>query len=351
MQQSSTPLPPAQTDPKTWVGVELSKNQAAWLLHLTDAEVGELEAAASAFSAPNTNIATLRKEDFPLPLLGERVAEMRHELLHGRGFVLLRGLPVNHYSQRTASAIFFGLGTHLGHPRSQNAQGHVLGHVRDLGVSSNDPNVRIYQTSERQTFHTDSADVVGLLCLKAAKVGGVSMLVSASTIFNEMRQQRPDLLKLLLEPIATDRRGEVPEGMLPYFLIPVFNWYEGHLSVMYQRQYIDSAQRFDDAPRLTPHHVEALDLFDHLTNDPRLNLSMALEPGDMQFVYNHSLLHDRTGFEDWEADDQKRHLLRLWLSMPGDRPLPPIYATRYESIEIGNRGGIIVPGSQLCVPE
>jgi hypothetical protein len=228
--------------------------------------------------------------------------------------------------------------------------GHMLGHVRDLGMKSSDPNTRIYQTNERQTFHTDSTDVVGLLCLKTAKTGGLSLLVSASTIFNEMRKHRPDLLKLLIQPIATDRRGEVPEGMLPYLLIPVFSFYEAHLTIFYQRQYIDSAQRFADAPRLTPQHVEALNLFDTLANDPKLCLSMELEPGDMQFVYNHALLHDRTGFQDWDEPERKRHLLRLWLSVPGDRPLPEVFATRFGTTEIGNRGGIIVRGTLPTIP-
>jgi alpha-ketoglutarate-dependent taurine dioxygenase len=138
--------------------------------------------------------------------------------------------------------------------------------------------------------------------------------------------------------------------MLPYFLIPVFSWYQGYLTVMYQRQYIDSAQRFPDAPRLTARHVEALDLFDALANDPRLNLSMSLGPGDLQFVNNHALLHDRTGFEDWEDNARKRHLLRLWLSMPGDRPLPAVFATRLGSVEVGDRGGIVTSDTQPCVP-
>ncbi|CAF3607256.1 unnamed protein product [Rotaria sp. Silwood1] len=246
--------------------------------------------------------------------------------------------------------MFYGLGCHLGLPRSQNAMGHMLGHVLDLGMKSSDPNVRLYQTNERQTFHTDSSDVVGLLCLKTAKVGGESLLVSASTIFNEMYAQRPDLLELLMQPIATDRRGEVPEGMLPYMLIPVFSFHEGYLTVFYQRQYIDSAQRFEDAPRLTPKHLEALDMFDRLANDPKLNLSMKLEPGDMQFVYNHALLHDRTDFEDWNDPAEKRHLLRLWLSIPEDRPLPDVFASRFGSIEIGNRGGILVRGTTPTIP-
>ena len=165
-----------------------------------------------------------------------------------------------------------------------------------------------------------------------------------------MRATRPDLLKLLFDPIATDRRGEVPEGEEPFMTIPPLSWYEGHLTVFYQRQYIDSAQRFADAMRLSPAHVEALDMFDALANDPSLHFEMQLVPGDMQFVYNHNQLHDRTGFIDWPEPENRRHLLRLWLSLPGDRPLPPNFAQRYGSIEIGNRGGIITAETRLHAP-
>ena len=119
-----------------------------------------------------------------------------------------------------------------------------------------------------------------------------------------MRRRRPDLLKLLFEPVATDRRGEVPEGQKPYFEIPLFNWHQGYLTAIYQRQYINSAQRFPDAPRLTPAHVEALDMFDALANDPALNMFMEFKPGDVQLVHNHTILHDRTGFEDWPEPEQ-----------------------------------------------
>lgn len=334
-------LPPPQTGPMVWYGPAMVARTDQWCLDLTQSEVAEIEAAAGDWLHLNGEIASITATAFPLPTLKPRLAQLARELISGRGFGVLRGLPVEQYDERMAAAMFFGLGSHLGHPRSQNAQGHVLGHVRDLGVRSDDPEVRIYQTRERQTFHTDSSDVVGLLCLKTARSGGDSLLVSASTLFNEMRQRRPDLLHLLMQPVATDRRGEVPEGMAPYFLIPVFSWYRGFLTVMYQRQYIESAQRFDDAPRLTQQHREALDLFDALANDPALNLSMTLQPGDMQFVNNHALLHDRTGFEDWPDPGRKRHLFRLWLSMAGDRPLPEVFATRFGSVQVGDRGGIV----------
>ena len=343
-------LPPEQTGAAAWYGPEIAK-RSDWQMPLSAAEVAEVEAATRALVARDADIAVLKPQDFPLPTLGSKLkSRVDDEVLNGRGFLLLRGLPVERWSIRESATAFFGLGAHLGSARSQNGKGHVLGHVQDLGLDVNDPNVRIYQTHERQTYHTDSCDIVGLLCLKTAKSGGLSALVSSTTIFNEMRRRRPDLLKLLFQPIATDRRGEVPEGQKPFFEIPVFNWHQGYLTAIYQRQYIDSAQRFPEAPRHTPELVEALDLFDSLANDPALNTFMEFKPGDVQLVHNHTMLHDRTGFEDWPEPERRRHLLRLWLAAEHARPLPEIFAQRYGQVTIGDRGGIIVRGTRLQAP-
>jgi hypothetical protein len=323
--------------------------QGEWIEHLSETEIAEIHRASERLATAEVDIPAIRPEDFPLPTLGPRLRRILEEILVGRGFVLLRRLPIEHWSRRQAATAFFGLGAHLGRARSQNAQGHVLGHVKDLGKSSTDPTVRIYQTHERQGYHTDSCDVVGLLCLQPAKVGGLSSLVSSVTIFNEMRRRRPDLLPCLFDPIETDRRGEVPEGQKPYFQIPVFNWHAGFLSAIYQRKYIDSARRFIGTP-LTNEQRKALDLFDALAEDPRLNLSMEFLPGDAQFVHNHTLLHDRTAFEDWPTPERKRHLLRLWLAPPEARPLPQVFAERFGSVTPGDRGGVVVDGVRQTAP-
>lgn len=341
-------LPPEQHGPAAWYGSRWT-GRDEWVVRLAENDIDELEAAIAAWPARAHGApAPLAAADFPLPNLGPRLAAIRDELLNGRGFSLVKGLPVRRWSRRDSAIAFMGIGAHLGRARSQNAAGHLLGHVRDLGVSSADPTVRLYQTRERQTFHTDSCDVVGLLCLSVARRGGDSLLVSSSTIFNEMRRRRPDLAARLFEPLATDRRGEVPAGMKPYFEIPVFSWHAGWLTAIYQRQYIDSAQRFPDAPRLMPEDVAALDLFDALADDPALHLRMRLEPGDLQFVHNHTVLHDRTAFDDGADPTRRRHLLRLWLAVPGARPLPEVFAQRYGSVVVGDRGG--VPGGVPVVP-
>lgn len=343
-------LPARFTDPSAWVGPELAADPEAWRYELTPTDIADLEQAARHYLSLGRDIGDISAGAFPLRVFDAHLMALKDKLLSGVGVEVIRGLPVHSYSQEMAAAIFCGIGAHLGSARSQNAAGHILGHVRDTGADPSDTNTRIYQTSARQTFHTDSADVVGLLCLKDAMSGGDSLLVSAESIYNRMHERRPDLLERLFDPIATDRRGEVPDGADPFMTIPPLNWYQGHLTVFYQRQYIDSAQRFDTAPRLTPDHIAALDLFDQLADDPTLHISMRLQPGDMQFVYNHAQLHDRTGFTDWPDPKDRRHLLRLWLSIDGDRPLPACFRQRYGSIEIGNRGGIVTPATRLHAP-
>lgn len=346
MTSSPSTLPPEVRDRSAWHGADLAAKDG-WVENLSNAEIAEVEQAVC--DLENAELASIRAEDVPLPTLAPRLQQMLDEVLNGRGFVLLKGLPVERWTRRKAAIAFIAIGVHLGKLRMQNADGHLLGHVKDLGRSSDDPNTRIYQTRERQTHHTDSCDVVGLLCLQAAKSGGLSSLVSSTTIFNEMRRRRPDLLRVLLEPIETDRRGEVPEESKPYFTIPVFNHHDGLVSAIYQRQYIESARRFTGVAPLTPLQIEALDLLDELANDPQLNLLMELQPGDIQLVHNHTILHDRTAFEDYPEPERKRHLLRLWLAPTNARPLPKVYAERFGSITPGDRGGVVVPRSKPTI--
>lgn len=344
-------LPPKVEGPSAWKGKDMAQS-TEWLERLDAADNAEIEAAARhALDATNGDIAKISDKDFPLPKLSARIARIGDDLLNGRGFALLRGVPVDAWGKELAAAAFYGIGAHLGSARSQNAKGHILGHIKDLGRDPNDPTARIYQTTARQTFHTDSSDYVGLICLQTSKTGGESMLVSAMSIYNAMLEQAPDLALELFQPNAIDRRGEVPVGMKEYYVLPPLTWHEGRLTVHYQRRYIDSAQRFDDAPRLTEKRVAALDMFDSLANDPDLKLDMEFRPGDIQLVHNHTLMHDRLGFEDWPEPEKRRHLLRLWLAANGARPLPEAFAQRFGSVQIGDRGGVITPATvQLNAP-
>ncbi len=337
--------------PSAWVGADMRERESEWIWHLSPSHVAEIEAALQSVQARGLDIANIRRGDFPLPTLGPELEHLRAEVLNGRGFVLLRGMPVEGRPIAESATAYWGVGTYFGSARSQNAKGHLLGHVYDLGGSSaKDPTVRSYATAERQHFHIDRCDVVALLCLRRAKSGGQSAIVSSMTLHNVMAARRPDLLERLYRSFPVDRRGEVPAGKAPFYEAPVFNEYAGTLSVLYSRLHIGSSQRFPEARRLTAEDIEALDLLANLAGDPELRLDMNFMPGDIQFLHNHTILHARTGYQDWPEVERKRHLLRLWLSPPSARELPPVFKECYGDITIGDRGGIICPGTRLHAP-
>ena len=345
----SKPYPPPIAGAAHWYGPVLAEDRR-WIWTLSVAEIAELEAAADSFEASGLALEHISTVNFPLPGLATKLQDTLTELLEGRGFVMIKGLPVQCYTLRRSALIYLGLGRHFGSLRSSNGKGHLLGHVKDIGRSIVDPNTRFYQTSKRLDFHTDSADIVGLLCLQAAKQGGESFIVSSTTVYNEICRHRPELVPALFEPYPTDRRGEVPDGLLPWFEIPIYNWYQARLSAIYLRHYIEQAQsRFEQAPRLSAQQYAAMDLIDQLVNDPKLYLQMAFDPGDMQFLHNHQIFHSRNDFENWPEPERHRHLLRLWMAPTRGRPLPDVYAPRYGGVTPGDRGGIIVPGTRLTV--
>ena len=343
-----SPLPPGPiSGPAAWKGPEIA-GVHDWMYELSAPDLAEIDAAVRTHFAEGREMSDIAPATFKLPALSKKLAQLLEQVLHGCGFVMLRGLDVSGRTTAESAVAYLGIGSHLGSFRSQNAKGHLLGHVCDLGLDIRKPTTRYYQTNRELEYHTDSCDMVGLLCLKTSKSGGESRLVSSVTLHNEMLRRRPDLWKQLFNPFPTDRRGEVPPGMLPWFELPVFNWHAGELSTIYSGQYIRSAQaNFPEARRLTAAETEALDTLDTLSNDPELNLTIEFRPGDMQFVHNHQILHSRTDFEDWPELEKRRHLLRLWLAPAVARDLPPAYSQRYGSIEPGNRGGIITKETRL----
>ena len=338
--------------PTVWYGPDMAAREDTWIRPFGEEELAELDAAMRGVKSRGLGILDVDSAAFPLPTLAPVFDGIRRELLRGRGFVLLRGIPAERYSIEESAIVYFGIGAHFGIPLPQNARGHVLGHVKDIGRHEFDTRSRIYQTTARQTFHSDTADIVGLMCLCPARKGGESAVVSSDTLYNEVRRRRPDLLPLLFQPYATDWRNEAPNGGEGHYSVPVFSWHMGRLYCRYARRYIDSAQRFDDVAPLTEREVEALDFFDSVADDPAIHLKMEFKAGDVQLIHNHQTLHDRTEFEDWPEPERKRHLLRLWLNCADGLPLPESLRPRYRELDVGSplRGGLRVPGQVLTAP-
>lgn len=344
--KDSKPLMPSKPllkNPGVWRGSELQKSQE-WIFHFPLEGIAEIENAMRRVQAMKLAPPNFGREDFPLPTFSTELNNVLEELEHGRGFLLMRGLPTECYSEAEAEIIFWGLSQHLGVPLSQNSEGHFLGHVRNLALDLNKTNVRGYQTTAELTFHNDQSDVLLLMCLNAAKSGGLSRIVSVTALQNEIQLRRPDLLDELYKPYYFDRRGErgrTDEDDLPYFAMPVLSYHGGLVSARYSRGYIQSAQRFPEVPRLTDKQIEALDLFDAIAKEEGMELAFQMEPGDIQLLNNYSVLHARTDFEDFPEPERRRHLLRLWLSVPNSRELPPCFEKRFGTCRSGAvRGGI-----------
>ena len=338
--------------PGAWLGPDMASRREEWTYTLSDSDIGELDDAMR--RTREKAFVDIDKAAFELPLLGSALSEIKYELLEGKGFVLIRGVPVEGYTLEESARVYWGIGMHLGTARSQNAKGHLLGHVCNLGDHldpfGNPAKARIYQTRDRQLFHTDSTDFVGLLCLQKSKSGGESSISSSVAIHDEIYRRDKTLWEALYAPFWRDRRGEVPPGKVDYYPMAVFHYHAGKLSTIYSRDYIESCLRFSELPLHSETQKAALDLFDQLSESPEFRLDMAFEPGDIQFLHNHQILHARAGFEDWPEVERRRHLLRLWLCPENGRPLPDSMIERYLTIEIGDRGGIIGGSTELNVP-
>lgn len=320
--------------PAAWLGRQ-QRRLTDWIYRLSDSEISELDTALRAVKRKGLPLDAMTREDFPLPELAGTIREWVEVLHHGPGFILVKGFPADRYSKEDAGLIYWGIGRHMGVAVSQNAEGDLLGHVRDVGADARDPRVRLYKTRARQDFHTDGSDIIGLFCLRTARSGGESQIVSSVAIFNEILRRAPHLVPLLFEPFCWDRHGGESEGELPYWTFPICTYKGGRLRTFFAAWYIWQAQRHRDVPRLTPQQIELIELIEEIAHDPEFHLDMDFEVGDMQFLKNSVILHARGEYEDWEEPDRKRHLLRLWLAAEGAADTDPSFRSgikRRESV-------------------
>jgi alpha-ketoglutarate-dependent taurine dioxygenase len=285
-----------------------------YIFPLTDDHLAELDAALAHAESRVDDVLDISRELFPLPTLGPELARITDDLVNGLGMVLIRGVPVERYGKDRASAIYWGVGMHLGHPWPQNAKGHLLGDVTDQGRAVDDPTARGNELGGIPLpFHSDGSDLVGLFCLDAGAGGGDSLVANAVTIHNDLVRDDPDLAAELYGPYPYDLRGEQAPGSRSWYTMPVFTRRRDRLFVRYIRPYIESSGRHPDAPRPSERARAALDRVDALCADPQYRVAMGMRAGDMQFVNNYHVLHARDGYRDDRAAGRIRHLKRLWL--------------------------------------
>jgi hypothetical protein len=305
-------------DPAGWIASEIAAGED-WVYRFPEHEIAEIMDAATALETSGKDLVSTGREDFPLPRTGKSLAAIYEELKSGRGFVQMRGLPVGEISRARAASMFWGIGSYFGTMMSQNAEGHVLGHVLDLGKDYNDPMVRGYQTKAAMTFHTDPCDMVALLCLNTAKSGGASRVVSSVTLYNEMLRRNPDFAADLCKDFFWTLHGEVSPGQDPWYKMPVFSFEDGYFSARGASTHARKAQDLPGAERWSDLRTAAVAMFQDLTRE--LAADLPFEQGDLQILNSHVTLHSRRPYDDWEEMERKRHLFRLWIRNGDLRPL------------------------------
>ena len=328
-------------DPAGWSPEELA-DVGSWSYQITDEDGSELIAAAESVRRACIPLEAISRDNFPLRALAAVLLDVRHELLEGRGIVMLQNFPVDRLDRAGQAIAYLGLGSYLGRPMSQNMQGHILGHVKDVGGDYSDPTTRGYLTRAELRFHADGADYVGLMCLKAPKSGGESRVASSVSVYNRILERRPDLVKVLTQDFYRSRKGDVNPGQEPLFTQPMFSFTEGYFSAIGAGSAIDKAHGLPGVPPLTAAQKEAIEIYRQVVEECAADIPF--RPGDVQFLNNYVTLHSRRAYEDWPEPERKRHLLRLWLADSHGRVIPKQQREGYEGT------GILPAGVKLNAP-
>jgi hypothetical protein len=324
--------------PSAWTAEDLRKD-TSWIIHLNGNDLDELASAQKSATATGLGPIGFSKKHFQLGRFAATLAHVAHEIEHGRGVVLFKGLNIADYTDDELRTIYWGMTQHLGTVGYQNAVGDLLGEVIDRGFDRRSNNVRGYTTSGQQRYHCDQLDAVGLLCVHPAKEGGQSRIVSSIALFNHILEYHPDYLDLLYEGFHYDLRGEGITGErneVTSNKIPVFSWYDGRMSCRYNGKTIQDGMYKAGKP-LTEEEVAIVEYIRDIADTDIYRYNINFEIGDIQYLSNYGVLHARTSFEDWPEESRRRRLFRIWFNMHSGRNLDPVFADKNNT---GPRGGI-----------
>ena len=333
--------------PACWMAADLAA-RTEWEHHLTEAEVAEIDAALTQ-AATRHGIGSLARwtaDDFPLPTVAGLLDRVRRELVDGSGVMVLHGFPVERYTTDQLRAVWWGLGLHLGTALPQSSRGDLIGDVRDLGTGITGKAGRGYTSNVELGYHSDAADVTALFFLRQGATGGTSGLASSVAVHNEIVRRRPDLMRLLYQPMPVSWQSNQLPGEQPWYPMPVYGRVGDDVACAYVSTNLLRAHENAGAPPLTEAQIEAITYVGKVAREPGVGLERHFGAGTMLFCNNQTVFHLRTAFTDGTAADgtadpeQRRHLLRLFLCLPNGRELPATFAGYFGDVRAGAlRGG------------
>jgi len=317
---NSTVAPHPVSAPWVWTAAELTA-QTDWIVSLGNDALSEIDAALAEVKKRGLPLKQITAGDFPVPSMTDAFAAISNLLSEGPGVCLLRGLPVDRYGREDTGLVLWGLGTHVGKAIAQSYRGDMIGEVMDMSHTGDTR--RAYRSPLALNLHIDSADVAGLLCLRRARHGGQSLVTSSFAIHNTILAERPDLMDILYRGYYCRHSEAADSGEDPTtpHRVPVFGQVGDRLVCNFHARPMMRSLDNDNLDT-DPKAREALETFINVSESDNLVHRLMLEPGDLQFLNNRTVLHGRTEFEDYAELDRKRLILRLWLDMPQWTPLP-----------------------------
>jgi hypothetical protein len=323
-----------------WRAKDLEQDRS-WVFNIEHADGARLARTVRAAFDPDRPLFDYTREDFDLGPAQDTIAAAVREAHHGRGLALVRGLPREGLSEGEFKLLNWAIGLYTGVARPQGKASQYISAVRDVGVDYRAASGRGYSSNAKLDFHVDGADLTTLACYNEARSGGQSMISSSLTARETLIAERPDLAEIAHGDFYFSRQHEETEDEGPFYGQPLFDFADGRLFGKWNRNRVQSAQRFDAAPRLTEKQLETMAAIDEILQRPENMFTMYMEPGDLQIINNYTTLHSRTAYEDFEKPEEKRLLFRLWLAPPDSVRMPDSWRDFYRSIEPGTvRGGI-----------
>ena len=301
-----------------WTAKDLA-DVSVWSVKLSKRVAREAGALVAKLDSAGKTLSDVNPEDFSGLAYADLAAEIRSELVGGRGIVLLRDVPVTHMSLQGAGMFFWGLGSLLGTPLPQNLRGDRLYAIEDEGIR--DGLVLSSKTNVALPWHTDSGsgafanavpDLFGLLMIRSAREGGTSHILSAHAVYNRMLRRYPNQLARLFQDFYFDRSLQAQPGQEPFIRTAIFEHVDGVIGIRYNRQRINRGYQLAQI-KLGEEEEAALDCLDEVLDDSELTLSFDMVPGDALFTNNRITLHNRSNFINGDSPDKRRLLYRLWI--------------------------------------
>jgi hypothetical protein len=321
------------TNTSAWKGDEL-KSDSSWIRILTEDEINEIEITLDSIKQTGLPFSKITSEMFKLPLLGKVLIDVQNSIDNNRGLFLLKGFPAEKYDVNDLEKLIFGISTHIGNMIVEDTEGTLIDHVTDRGASYDNISVRGYTTNAELTPHCDSGDVLGLMCIRPAKEGGLNTITSSMSIYNEVLKNHPEYLEPLYRGFHFNIRGNGPPGKwvdATKHRVPIYSFYKGNLSCRYNQKAILTAEELDVVPKLTKLEIDAINYVAEVAMMPELRFDVMLEPGDILLLNNHTVFHTRSSFTDFDEVEKRRLLLRLWINLHNVRELEPKFAEHYNT--------------------